>query len=212
VPPRSSASKRAVLLDALGTLVELEPPAPFLVAELSRRWQVEITAAEAEAAFAAEIAYYKAHHLEGRDPASLANLRHRCAAILQAALPPAARARLDPEKLLPAMLDSLHFRAYPEVAGWLAVLRAAGLKLAVVSNWDVSLAEVLERVGLARLLDCVVTSAEAGAAKPDPAVFRLALERLGLEPAEAIHLGDTPDLDLAGAAAAGVEAVLVSRA
>lgn len=209
--PRSSTSKQAVLLDALGTLVELQPPAPFLVAELSRRWQVEITAVEAEAAFAAEIGYYKAHHLEGRDPASLADLRRRCAATLEAALPPAARARLDSEELLPAMLDSIRFRAYPEVAGWLTVLRTAGLKLAVVSNWDVSLAEVLERVGLAPLLDCVVTSAEAGAAKPDPAVFRLALERLGLQPEEAIHLGDTPDLDLVGAAAAGVEAVLVSR-
>lgn len=211
MPPRTSTSKHAVLLDALGTLVELEPPAPFLVAELSRRWRIEVSLAEAEAAFAAEISYYKAHHLEGRDPASLADLRARCAETLRAALPAAAGARLDPAELLPAMLDSLHFRAYPEVAGWLAVLRAAGLKLAVVSNWDVSLAEVLERVGLAPLLDCVVTSAAAGAAKPDPAVFRLALERLGVQPEEAIHLGDTPDLDLAGAAAAGIEAVLVTR-
>lgn len=138
-------------------------------------------------------------------------MRRRCAGVLQAALPDQARERIDPDELLAAMLASLHFRAYPEVGGWLTVLRAAGLKLAVVSNWDVSLAEVLERVGLVPLLDCVVTSAEAGAAKPDPAVFRLALERLDLLPEQAIHLGDSPDLDLVGAEAAGVEAVLVRR-
>jgi putative hydrolase of the HAD superfamily len=172
---------------------------------------VQVSPAEAEAAFAAEITYYKAHQLEGRDEASLAELRHRCAEVLHAALPPAARERVDPDQLLPAMLASLHFRAYPDTVGWLTVLRAAGLKLAVVSNWDVSLAEVLERVGLAPLLDCVVTSAEAGAAKPDPAVFRLALERLGLRPEEAVHLGDSPDLDLLGAEAASVEAILINR-
>ncbi len=209
--PRTSTSKRAVLLDALGTLVELEPPAPFLVAELSQRWQVEVSVTEAEAAFAAEIGYYKAHHLEGRDEASLTELRQRCAGVLHGALPAAARERIDPGTLLPAMLASLRFRAYPEVPGWLALLRAAGLKLAVVSNWDISLGEVLERVGLAELVDCVVTSAAVGAAKPDPAPFERALECLGLGPEEVVHLGDSPDLDLPGAAAAGIEAVLISR-
>jgi putative hydrolase of the HAD superfamily len=126
-------------------------------------------------------------------------------------LPAAARERVDPEELAPALLASLRFRAYPDVPAWLAVLRAAGLKLAVVSNWDVSLGEVLERVGIAELLDCVVTSAAAGAAKPDPAPFERALECLGLRPEEVVHLGDSPDLDLPGAAAAGIEAVLISR-
>ncbi|HYC81128.1 MAG TPA: HAD-IA family hydrolase [Solirubrobacterales bacterium] len=204
-------AKKGVLLDALGTLVALEPPAPLLVAELSRRWQVEISVAAAEAAFAAEIGFYKAHHLEGRDEASLADLRERCAAVLHAALPDAARVRVEPDELLAAMLASLRFRAYPDVPAWLGVLRAAGLKLAVVSNWDVSLDEVLERVGIAEFLDCVVTSAAVRAAKPDPAPFERALECLGLAPGEAVHLGDSPDLDLPGAAAAGIEAVLISR-
>src|SRR6201999_3348662 len=130
---------------------------------------------------------------EGRDEVSLAKLRRRCAGVLHDALPAAARERVDPDELVPAMLASLRFRAYPDVPAWLAVLRAAGLKLAVVSNWDVSLGEVLERVGLAELLDCIVTSAAAGAAKPDPAVFERALECLGLQPEEAVHLGDSPD-------------------
>lgn len=204
-------AKRGVLLDALGTLVELEPPAPFLVAELAQRWGVEISVAEAEAALATEIGYYKAHHLEGRDEASLAELRQRCAGVLHGALPTVVRERVDRDELAPALLASLRFRAYSDVPAWLAVLRAAGLKLAVVSNWDVSLGEVLEVVGIADLLDCVVTSAAVGAAKPDPAPFERALECLGLGPEEVVHLGDSPGLDLPGAAAAGIEAVLISR-
>jgi putative hydrolase of the HAD superfamily len=209
--PDSSASKKGVLLDAFGTLVELAPPAPFLVDEISRRWGVTIAVAEAEAAFAAEIGFYKAHHLEGRDETSLSELRRRCAGVLHGALPAAARERVDPGQLVPAMLASIRFRAYPDVPAWLAVLRAAGLKLAVVSNWDVSLGEVLQRAGIAELFDCVVTSAAVGAAKPDPAVFERALECLGLGPEEVVHLGDSPDLDLPGAAAAGIEAILINR-
>jgi HAD superfamily hydrolase (TIGR01509 family) len=79
-------------------------------------------------------------------------------------------------------------------------LQARGLALCVVSNWDCGLAEHLERLGL-RLP--VVTSAEAGAAKPDPAIFTLALERLGVAPERALHVGDSP-ADETGAAAAGM--------
>jgi putative hydrolase of the HAD superfamily len=209
VPISSIEKKKGVLLDAMGTLVALEPPAPRLVEELERRWRVSVTEDEAAAALAAEISYYKAHHVEGRDEASLADLRQRCAAVLHAALPAVARAPMTPTELAPAMLDSLQFRVLPSVIGLLGAMRAAGLKLAVVSNWDVSLAEVLERLGVAALLDCVVTSAEVGAAKPDPAVFRRALELLDLEPEEVVHVGDSPELDIVGAEAAGIRAVLI---
>jgi putative hydrolase of the HAD superfamily len=196
----------------MGTLLALEPPAPLLVAELERRFGVGLTEDEAAAALAAEIAYYKDHHVEGRDEASLADLRLRCAGVLHGALPAAGRARMTPAELAPALLASLRFRLLPSVLGLLAAMRAAGLRLAVVSNWDVSLGEVLAELGVAELLDAVVTSAEAGAAKPDPAVFLLALERLGLGPGEVVQVGDSPELDLAGAAAAGIEAILIEPA
>jgi putative hydrolase of the HAD superfamily len=212
VPHDTVIRKRGVLLDAMGTLVALEPPAPRLVAELERRWGASVSEGEAASALAAEIAFYKEHHVEGRDEASLADLRLRCAAALHAALPAAARARMTPAELAPALLASLRFALLPSVHALLGAMRAAGLKLAVVSNWDVSLGEVLDQLGLAELLDCVVTSAEAGAAKPDPAVFLLALERLGLGPEEVVHVGDSPELDVAGAEAAGIEAILIEPA
>jgi putative hydrolase of the HAD superfamily len=199
---------RAVLLDALGTLLELEPPAPLLQAQLAARG-VAVTEAEAAAALAAEIAYYRVHHDEAVDAAALDDLRDRCTSVLRGALPAHARAVED---LRGALLASLRFRAFPEVPGVLAALRARGLALVVVSNWDVSLHGVLADTGLAGAVDAAVISAEVGAAKPDPAIFARALEAAGgVAPGDALHVGDSPEADVDGARAAGLDAVLVVR-
>jgi putative hydrolase of the HAD superfamily len=93
----------------------------------------------------------------------------------------------------------------------LARARAAGARLVVVSNWDVSLHDVLADTGLAPLLDGVVTSAELGIGKPAPAIFRRGLELAGVEAADALHVGDEPEVDVAGARAAGIAALLLVR-
>jgi putative hydrolase of the HAD superfamily len=195
-----------VLLDALGTLVELETPSPHLVDELAARGVV-VGADDARAAMLAEMAYYRAHHDEASDRARLADLRRRCAAVVQERLATA----LPLDDVLDALLAAVRFRPYPEVADVLARLREEGARLAVVSNWDVSLHDVLARTGLRPLVDAVVVSAEVGVAKPDPAIFRAALERLGAGPDGAVHVGDSVEADVAGARAAGLEAVLVAR-
>jgi putative hydrolase of the HAD superfamily len=81
----------------------------------------------------------------------------------------------------------------------------------VVSNWDVSLLEVLERVGLAPLVDAVVTSAAVGSRKPDPAIFTHALALAGTAAAQARHVGDSLAEDVAGARACGIRPVLLLR-
>jgi putative hydrolase of the HAD superfamily len=100
-------------------------------------------------------------------------------------------------------MASIRFDAIPGALETLATLRGRGIALAVVSNWDVGLSEHLDRVGAGELFSAVVTSAEAGAAKPDPAPFLLALDRLGVQPTRALHVGDEPE-DEHGAAAAGM--------
>ncbi len=82
----------------------------------------------------------------------------------------------------------------------------------MVSNWDCSLPEWLGPPGLLELVDGVVSSAEVGAAKPDPAPFARGLELAGVAPEDALHVGDSLENDVAGARAAGVRAVLVDRA
>jgi putative hydrolase of the HAD superfamily len=93
----------------------------------------------------------------------------------------------------------------------LARWRGDGIRLIVASNWDVSLHDVLAATGLRELLDGVVTSAEAGAAKPAGAVFAAALEAGRADAADAVHIGDSLDEDVAGAHAAGIAAVLLIR-
>ena len=197
---------RAALLDALGTLVELERPWPHLLVELRDRGVV-VGEDVARRAMLAEMAYYRAHHDEASDRAGLEDLRRGCAAVVQAEL----GTRLGVDDVQEALLAAIRFRPYPEVPGVLRALRDRGAAIVVVSNWDVSLHDVLERTRLRALVDAVVTSAEFGAAKPDPAIFAHALELAGARPSEAVHAGDSLEADVEGARAAGIDAVLVAR-
>ena len=166
--------RTAVSLDALGTLVELEPPAPRLVRALAERG-VEVTEDAAERAFAAEIAYYLEHHLEG---SRRGGAGRACATGVRRC----SETSLGLTDVREPMLEALRFRAFPDAAPALEELRARGLALVVVSNWDCSLPAVLDEAGLLGLVDGVVSSAEAGAAKPDPAPFRAGLELIGARP------------------------------
>ncbi len=188
-----------MFLDALGTLVELEPP----WAALRARVPAEVSDERLEEALRAEMAYYREHAQEGRDEASLADLRRRCAAIVSE--------RIGLEISAEELVRAIRFDPYPDAAPALRALRDDGRRLVAVSNWDCSLPDVLERVGLRELLDGVVSSAVAGARKPDPAIFENALEEAGCRPEEAIHVGDTAEEDVAGARAAGIRPLLIDR-
>jgi putative hydrolase of the HAD superfamily len=198
---------RAVLLDALGTLVELQPPAPRLQ-RLLRESGIEVSEEQAALGFAAEIEYYLDHHLEGSDRERLERLRDRCAEEMRRAL---GVPELDHPTARRAMLGALEFVPYADVLPALGELKERGLTLVIASNWDCSLPDWLRPTGIMDLVDAVVTSAEVGAGKPDPRVFERALQVAGVEPDEALHAGDKVDNDVEGAAAAGVRAVLVQR-
>jgi len=90
-------------------------------------------------------------------------------------------------------------------------LRDAGYRVGVVSNAEGRVARDLDGAGYAGLFEVVVDSHLVGVEKPDPAIFRIALERMRLEPGEAIFVGDVPSVDVAGARAAGLAPVLLDR-
>lgn len=190
---------RAVFLDALGTLIELEPP----WISLRNRVPAAVTDERLEAALRAEMAYYRDHAQEGRDEASLADLRERCAVLVSR--------ELGVEIGVDELVSAIRFSAYPDAVPALAGLRDRGLRLIAVSNWDCSLPRVLEGCGIDGLLDGTVTSARAGARKPNPAIFTAALELAGVEADEALHVGDTREEDVVGARAAGIRPLLIDR-
>ena len=187
-----------------------EPPAPRLRARAARARGVDVGEEAAGAAIRAEIAYYRAHLHEGATRPSLAELRDGCAEAMRPALP--ARAPAGDDALDAALLDALRFTPYDGRAPTLRGAARRGVRLVVVSNWDVSLHERLAETGLAPLVDGAVASAEVGAAKPDPAIFAARARARGRGgPARRWHVGDSPEADVAGALAAGVTPVLVAR-
>ncbi|ANM30232.1 hypothetical protein ABI59_12550 [Acidobacteria bacterium Mor1] len=103
------------------------------------------------------------------------------------------------------------WEVFPDVRPALDALRELGLRLAVVSNWDSRLPEVLELLELAPYFETVAVSHTEGVEKPAPGLFHVALERLGVPADAAIHVGDREDQDVAGARAAGVEVLLLDR-
>jgi len=105
--------------------------------------------------------------------------------------------------------NHLWCRLAPGTRAALDRLRAGGLRLGVVSNSDGRVEEALAAAGLRDCFEVVLDSALVGVEKPDPAIFRAALDALGVAPGEALYVGDLYDVDVAGARAAGMEAVLL---
>jgi len=103
------------------------------------------------------------------------------------------------------------WKAYQDVVPTIERLKARGLKVGVISNWDRRLEILLEGLGLASALDAVVSSAAVGLRKPDPRIFELACRRLGVEPGQAVHVGDHHYADIIGARSVGMTAVLIDR-
>jgi putative hydrolase of the HAD superfamily len=195
----------AVLLDAFGTLIDIDRPYARLQASVRRHLGAEVALADAERAFRAEMTYYADHCHEGADARALAALRARCAAIVLAELGIDA----DPAVAVTLLIDAIAFRPYDDVAPLLAGLAAAGVGAAVVSNWDCSLPETLAAAGIE--VGHVVASGSSGSSKPDPAIFRAALDALGVEPGSALHVGDTEETDGVGARAAGIDVRIIDR-
>jgi putative hydrolase of the HAD superfamily len=186
----------AVTVDAFGTLLRLRDPVGHLRGELAARG-VTADAAAVERGFRAEAEHYRREKLAAGDAESLARLREDCARVFLGA----AGVDLDP-----AGFASAFALPYEPVAGAseaVARLAGLGLSLAVVANWDYGLHSLLERHGLGHRFAVVVVAAETGAAKPDPAPFALALDRLGVAPERALHVGDEA-ADRDGARAAGL--------
>ena len=97
----------------------------------------------------------------------------------------------------------------PEADLALKLARARGLRTAVISNSNGTVADILTYLGLAADLEFIIDSSKVGVEKPDPRIFHLALERAGLEPDEAVYVGDLYSIDVVGARAAGMRAILM---
>lgn len=99
------------------------------------------------------------------------------------------------------------WRVTPGAEACARAVAARGMKVAVVSNWDLRLRATLQALGVLKWIDAAIISAEVGVEKPHPGIFHRACERLGVVPASALHVGDDAQDDVRGARAAGCRAM-----
>lgn len=201
----------AVLFDCGGTLLGLEPSAAAIYREtIAETLGVDLDPAAVALAYrAAEFAVRQsAVMLRGTDKEDFYVRFNRTVGLwlgLDA----------DFDRLGPALRVAFRarraWRPFADVEASLDELTATGYRLAVVSNWDANLAELLEAHDLARNFERIYDSATLGREKPDPRIFEPVLAGLGLEPGECVYIGDDYGLDAVAARGAGLTPILVDR-
>lgn len=194
---------RAVLFDAGGTLLFLDHAR--IAERLSAVCGARLTKARLDdAAPGAALALEQAAGTDGERAA-----RYLEVLCLAAGLP--ASRWLEARAELYRMHRERHLWSAgdPRTAPALARLREQGILLGVVSNSDGRVDDALRAAGLRDSFDVVVDSSIAGVEKPDPRIFHVALEQLGVPAGDALYVGDVHEVDVAGAEAAGMAAALV---
>lgn len=205
---------RAVLFDAMGTLIELAEPVGETYARAAAHHGAAISAWRLGDAFARVLRRAPPLLFPGVPAAEIEACERGWWRDLVRSTFLAADSAVRPrdfeacfEELWRHFAEAAAWRTRPAAAEALTRLRQAGLRTAVVSNFDRRLPGILAGLGLAPLLDAVVLPSDAGAAKPDPALLRHALARLGCEPGYAVVVGDDPLRDLEPARRLGLAAI-----
>jgi len=192
---------RAITFDAAGTLVVPQPSAGAVYAEIGRTHGLPTEDAEMERRFQA--AFKARHHrLRSTEEAELEFWRDLVGEVFSPWASMAVIDRLFPD-LWEAFAEARRWRSCADMPPLFETLRARGLKLAILSNWDSRLHRVVAGLGWRGYLDHVFVSADLGVEKPAPAIFTHAAAALGCAPGEILHVGDSIEHDIAGALAAG---------
>ena len=115
------------------------------------------------------------------------------------------------DELYDVFARAQHWKLYPGVMNLLRHLKAGRKKIGIISNWDSRLLGICEGLAITPHVDFILASAVFGVSKPNPKIFHEALRLSGVDPAEAVHIGDSFEDDVKGASAAGLHAILIER-
>ncbi len=196
---------KAVTFDVGGTLIEPWPSVGHVYAEVALRHGVQNVSAELlEARFKAA---WRARKNLNDTRAGWEELVDDAFRGLAGFLPSQT---FFPE-LYERFAQPAAWRVFDDVLPTLEALAARGIKLGVISNWDERLRELLRRLRLHDCFEAIVISCEVGSAKPASAIFEYAASRLGLPAASIVHVGDSLEMDVQGAEAAGFHGVQIHR-
>lgn len=201
----------AVFLDIGGTVVEPDPSFYDVVARVCRQHGLPITPEDVERVEPAVLAQVRASNMGFplTDAESRRFWYHVYTVFCQQLGAPAHEALAD--RLYRTFLDVRTWRVCPDATEAILALRERGYRLVAVSNWEEWLDDLLEHLGVLVHLDFALSSSKAQVAKPDPRIFRLALEEAKVAPDRVVHVGDNPVDDAVGARSAGITPVLLDR-
>lgn len=200
----------AVLFDGAGTLFDCRPTIAEYIAQTGRRFAFAVEPAEAGTALATVGRTHGWPDDTDDVAARKAGWQEFLARVLEACGARHGRAE-HAELVATFLLDPGSYALYDDALPVLRAVRDSGRKLGLVSNFDGWLREVLRELRLLEYFDVVTISAEFGVSKPDPRIFRAALDHLGVPAGRAVFVGDSPILDIDGARSAGMTAVLLDR-
>jgi putative hydrolase of the HAD superfamily len=203
--------KEAFFFSAVGTLIHYNPNEEMVLVEVLKEKGIDITVHVAKVAYliadhAAPSKYYTVRSKDERDSYwknYSSELVKNCKIE-------------DPDgKVAEAVSGRLRspriWAAFYDAKLTLESLKKQGCLVGVIANAESIVEEALEHAGLSQWIDTVTTSEEAGVEKPDPAIFRRALDKSDLEPKRCVHVGDVPEIDVLGARNAGITPVWLDR-
>ena len=201
---------KGILFDAGDTLITADPPVHEVALTVAGQFFPDLAPPLRLSALAAARAFFNKYYVnysaqEGD------HLLADMAQAMRAALRETAGLDIDFLPFVRRVRDSIRYRPFPDVLPALRSLREQSNTLAVVSNWDPALPTLLAELGLAEFFNFILPSAEVGVEKPDVRIFKLALQRLGLEPQEIVYIGDSYEADVVGARAVGITPILLDR-
>jgi putative hydrolase of the HAD superfamily len=212
--------RRVALFDVAGTLVHVRGSVGMQYAAVARRFGVEAPPDALDRFFPAALRSAPPMAFPGV-PAEAVPDRERAVweGIVRRLFEAAGLGDAFGEARFAAFFAALwdHFataeawEVYPDVCPCLDALRDRGCRAGIVTNFDSRILRLLPALDLGGRFDSITRSSAVGAAKPDPAIFHAALARHGVPPGDALHVGDSPAEDVAGAAAAGLLGVLIDR-
>lgn len=202
-----------VFFDAAGTLFRVRGSVGTIYAQQARRFGIDVAPEVLERAFTAAFreppamafGEHPSQELEGLERAWWKGVVQRT---LERVGEPGAQLDVLFEALYETFRGSQGWELEPGCLETLRRLREEKKHLGVISNFDSRLTDVLDDLGLGGYFEAVVFSSRAPAAKPDPAIFRLALRQAGAQPESSLHVGDNPVDDCEGARSAGLGVLL----
>ena len=206
---------KTIFFDAAGTVMKTVRPVGESYALLAKSYGMDVPAAEVAGRFRACFSSAPPLAFPNAEAKNIPTLeRSWWKELVRRVFEPYGRfARFDNyfAELFAYFSKAESWRLYPETLETLAALRERGLTLAVISNFDSRLFNILKGLGVASCFDSIVISSHTGHAKPAPEIFLRALELHRVKAEEAIHIGDSLDKDAAGAKNAGLTGVLLDR-